>query len=257
MDFVQYANPRSFQPMTGRAVVSVLACAVVPLLFAQEPLHLKPTGWVSVQVPEPSDMVFTSTGSLLVVSDNGHVAEIATDGSVIRMAEGIGYDLEALCVQRGEWLAVDERARQLIWLDSADLRVIRRLTVPYAGGRNKGYEALVWNPVKERYLLITEREPVYVFELDAEWRVTSEQVFDRQVRDIASATWHDGAVWLLSDMDRLVLRCDPVDLRITHRYVVPVINPEGLAFDKNGILLVLSDDRQRIYSFQLPSALSQ
>jgi hypothetical protein len=55
-------------------------------------------------------------------------------------------------------------------------------------------------------------------------------------------------------MDRLVLKCDPLDLGILERFSVPVINPEGLAFDGQGNLLILSDDRQRLYTFPFPPA---
>lgn len=152
---------------------------------------------------------------------------------------------------RGQW-ELDERGHRILWLDTADLTVRRRLTVPYGGGRNKGYEALAWNSSKERFLLITERDPVVIFELDRDMRVVNEVPFDRQVRDISSAVFHEGHLWLLSDMDMLLLKCDPQDYRILERHAVPIINPEGFAFGADGLVHVVSDDRERLYTFQLP-----
>lgn len=233
-----------------------LATALMPVvLHAQRPATLKPTGHVNVAVEEPSDLVLipgSNPARFYVVSDNGHVAEMRHDGSIKRRTTRIAYDLEGALLHEGELMVVDERSRRILWLDTADLSVKRRLSYPYGGGRNKGYEALVWNAAKERFLLITERDPVYIIELDRNYHVVNELDFDRSIRDISSATWHDGHLWLLSDMDRLVLKCDPMDHRILARWVVPVINPEGCAFDGQGKLYIVSDDRQRLYTFPFP-----
>ncbi len=218
----------------------------------QRPVTLKHTSHVNVAVNEPSDLVQipgTVPPRFYVVSDNGYVAEMHADGSIKRRTEGIAFDLEGALFHEGELMVVDERARRILWLDTTDLSVKRRLTYPYGGGRNKGYEALVWNAAKERFVLLTERDPVYIVELDREYRVVNELDFDRSIRDISSATWHDGHLWLLSDMDRMVMKCDPLTYRILDSWVVPVINPEGFAFDGQGKLYILSDDRQRLYTF--------
>ncbi|MFZ1692095.1 MAG: SdiA-regulated domain-containing protein, partial [Flavobacteriales bacterium] len=235
----------------GAALLPALLC-VVQHVNAQKAERLKPTSWLNVKVPEPSDIAaIPGTNRFYCVSDNGHVMEIGADGRVIREARNIAYDLEGLLLQDDTLIVVDERSRNLIWLTTADLKPVRRLTIPYHGGRNRGYEAIVWNPVKQRYLLITERDPVRIIELDVQMRVVNEVPFDAGVRDISSAVWHDEQLWLLSDMDMHVLRCDPMSYAINARWSVPVINPEGMAIS-NGKLHVLSDDRQRLYTYELP-----
>lgn len=219
---------------------------------AQTVTRLKPEAWVTVQVPEPSDIAAISgTNRFYCVSDNGHVMEIGSDGNVVREARDVAYDLEGILLKEDTLILMDERSRTVIWVATHDLRPVRRLTVPYHGGRNRGYEAIVWNPVKQRYLLITERDPVRIIELDAAMRVVNEVPFAGNVRDISSAAWHDGQLWLLSDMDMQVLQCDPTDFQVKNRWEVPVINPEGIAFS-NDRLMILSDDRQRLYTFNLP-----
>lgn len=220
--------------------------------WAQTITKLKPEAWVTVQVPEPSDIAaIPGTDRFYCVSDNGHVMEIGSDGHVAREARDVAYDLEGILLKDDTLIVLDERSRNLIWLTVRDLKAVRRLTVPYHGGRNRGYEAIVWNPAKQRYLLITERDPVRIIELDAAMRVVNEVPFAGNVRDISSAAWHDGQLWLLSDVDMQVLQCDPTDYHVKGRWEVPVINPEGLAFS-NGRLMILSDDRQRLYTFNLP-----
>jgi uncharacterized protein YjiK len=235
----------------------VLMVLLVPgHLLGQRTVRLQPASDIKVKVAEPSDIVFipgSNPARFYVVSDNGYVAEMNNDGTIRRLTDEFAFDLEAVMLHDGELLVVDERTRRVLWLDTIDLSVKRRLTVPYGGGRNKGYEALAWNPLKERYLLITERNPVYIIELDREFRTVNEIDFDRSIRDISSATWHDEHLWLLSDMDMLLLKCDPQTYRILGRWHVPVLNPEGFAFDGSGNLFVISDDRQRMYAFPLPS----
>lgn len=233
-------------------VLGLVCCAPVN---AQSVLKLKHSASVPVAVQEPSDLVLIP-GSVpprfLVVSDNGYVAEILVDGTLVRRSEELAFDLEGALLHNGELMVVDERTRRVLWLDTATFQVNKRLSFPYGGGRNKGYEAMVWNPVKQRFLLITERDPVLIVELDTAFRVVNEVDFDRTVRDISSATWHDGHPWLLSDMDMQVMKCDPLTYKVLERYAVPIINPEGFAFDGNGNLYVLSDDRQRLYTFPFP-----
>ncbi|MFN3874578.1 MAG: SdiA-regulated domain-containing protein [Flavobacteriales bacterium] len=230
----------------------LVALAMPFCAAAQQPERLSPQAWVTVRVKEPSDIAAVpGTDNLYCVSDNGHVMEIGADGSVLRERRNVAYDLEGALLMGDTLLVVDERSRSLIWLRTRDLEPVRRLTIAYHGGRNRGYEAVAWNPVRQRYLLITEQAPVRIIELDAAMRVTNEIPLDGVARDISSATWHDGHLWLLSDMDMTVIQCDPDNYRVLARWEVPVINPEGIAFS-NGRLVILSDDRQRLYTFNLP-----
>jgi uncharacterized protein YjiK len=82
--------------------------------------------------------------------------------------------------------------------------------------------------------------------------VVNEVPFDRSVRDVSAGAFHEGHLWLLSDMDMELMKCDPADYRILERYGVPVLNPEGFAFGSDGLLYVISDDRERLYTFRMP-----
>lgn len=223
-------------------------------LHAQRIQHLAISGSAPVEVLEPSDLTMLpdDTMHFFVASDHGTIEMIDRAGRIVRSTGPIGYDFEACTVHDGRLLVADERTRRVCVIDPATMKVLRQVALPYSGGRNKGYEAMAWNSIKKCYVLLTERDPVTIFELDTALHVVNEAVFDRSVRDVSAAAWSDDALWLLSDMDRLLLRCDPIDYHIITRYDVPIINPEGLTIDAHRLAWVISDDRQRLYSLPLP-----
>ena len=224
--------------------------------IAQRPPVLAIISSVTVEVPEPSDLCLIHGGAsrtFFIASDNGFLVSIDTKGKLLKRSSDVGIDLEACMLHDGTLIAVDETQRRVIWCDTATLAVERSLTVPYSGGRNKGYESVAWNGANDRMVLITERDPVLIRELDSDMRITNEVMFDRSVRDISSALFHDGWMWLLSDEDRRLMRCDPRTYAILDSWTLPIINPEGFAFGDDGMLWVVSDDRQRLYSFRFPA----
>lgn len=230
----------------------LLPCA---LAQAQAPPKLAIAGKVTVHVDEPSDLCLRSGGehpTFFVASDNGYVAAIDDQGRCLHKSGMIGFDFEACMLYQGRLVAVDEMARRVMWLDTATFGVERSLTVPYNGGRNKGYEAVAWNALKQRIVLITERDPVRILELDTAMHITNELPLNADVRDISSACFHDGSMWLLSDMEMRLMRCDPRTYAVLESWSLPIINPEGFAFGDDGRLWVVSDDRQVLYYFNLP-----
>jgi uncharacterized protein YjiK len=128
----------------------------------------------------------------------------------------------------------------------------RIVTIPYAGGRNKGYEALTFNKSKNRWALIVERDPIILFELDADFKITNQVDLSLIARDISAASYHNDSLWLLSDEDMMLLQLNPMTYEVLHQWKLPVINPEGFAFDQDGKLLITCDDMQRLYYFNNP-----
>jgi sugar lactone lactonase YvrE len=56
----------------------------------------------------------------------------------------------------------------------------------------------------------------------------------------------------LSDDDRTVLKVNPTNYEVVSKWIVPIINPEGIAFNAEGKLIIVSDDRKMIYYFDNP-----
>jgi len=208
--------------------------------------------WISLNIPEPSDIAIAPHGlSYFVVSDDdAAVYEISLDGHVIRRSKTLGIDLEAVCARPDFLYVVDETPRKIYQLDYKSFEVIRTFHVPYSGGRNKGYESITYNEHKKCFVLITEKDPIYIIELDDNFRPLNEIRWDK-ARDISAATFYDGYVWLLSDEDMTVFKCAPENYEILDRWKINVHNPEGIVFN-NGKMLIVADDLERLYYFNHP-----
>ncbi len=208
--------------------------------------------WISLKIAEPSDIALAPNGgSFFVVSDDdAAVHEIDLDGKVIRKSKTLGIDLEAVCARPDFLYAVDETPRKIYQLDYETLQVQRTFHVPYSGGRNKGFESITYNERKNCFVLITEKDPIIIFELDHDFRPINE-IRWKNARDISSATFHNGSIWFLSDEDMTVFQCDPQNYEILAQWKINVHNPEGIVFHR-GKMLIAADDLERLYYFNQP-----
>ena len=91
-----------------------------------------------------------------------------------------------------------------------------------------------------------------LFELDTDFKVTGQTDLSNFAEDISSARFHNGFLWLLSDEDSMLLKLNASTYEVLQKWSLPVINPEGLVFDKDGNLLIACDDMQRVYYFNNP-----
>lgn len=214
------------------------------------PVKVKTIKSFHTEVKEPSDIVLHPDGqSYFIVSDNGFLYQVGLDGKIIRMADFEGFDTEAVCVKDDLVYIVEEMVRKIRIFSIKDLSLQRTVTIPYQGGRNKAYEAMTYNPVRNSFILITEKDPIYLFELDENLVVKNEIELKRIARDISAATYYADYVWLLSDEDRQVIKLNPATYQVLARWVIPVNNPEGIAFRSDQELIIVSDDMEKIYVF--------
>lgn len=213
-------------------------------------MKLKSKQSVQLAIPEPSDIYFApDTRTFFWVSDQGTLFETDSQGKIIRQKAVPNSDLEALFVRDSSVFVMDETHRLIHEFGRNHLDLIRSVNVPYAGGRNKGFEAMCYISDLKKYLLITERDPVVLFELDEQFHIINQINLSRLARDISSAQYQNGFLWLLSDEDRTLFKLDPKDYRILQSWILPIVNPEGFCFDENQELRVISDDMQRMYYF--------
>ena len=208
--------------------------------------------WISLKIAEPSDIALAPNRlSYFVVSDDdAAVYEIDLDGKVLRKSKTLGIDLEAVCARPDFLYVVDETPRKVFQLDYNSLEVVRTFHVPYSGGRNKGFESITYNEQKKCFVLITEKDPIIIFELDDNFRPINE-IRWKHARDLSAATFHDGFIWLLSDEDMTVFKCNPKNYEVLSRWKINVHNPEGIVFNK-GEMLIAADDLERLYFFKQP-----
>lgn len=237
--------------MTLKRNIMAVAIALLTLsCLGQKSTKVKPNKWINTKIPEPSDICGDSkTENFFVVSDDGILYEIDQNGKMIKKIVESDADFEAVYVDDNKVYAVNERHRKVCIYDRSSLKKVRTLTVPYGGGRNRGFEALTFNSSKNNFILVTEKDPITLFELDSNFQITNQFDLSKIARDISAASFHNNAVWLLSDEDRTIYKLDPFSYEILSKWLLPVINPEGLAFDQAGNLLITCDDMQRIYYF--------
>lgn len=238
--------------MNMRKMISLfmLGCLVLSCNLPKDAIHLKPTNYVDLTVSEPSDIAINplKKDHFFVASDDGYLAEININGETTRIKEFDAYDVEGVYANTEFVYAVDEFTRN-ITVFNHDLEVLRTINIPYGGGRNRSYEAFTYNEAKKMFLLFTEKNPVYLFELTEDLQVYNQINLGKIARDISAASFYNGFVYLLSDEDKLIFKLDPNTYEILQKWYVPVVNPEGLAFTENGKVLIISDDRERLYYF--------
>lgn len=223
-------------------------------LFANAQGPIKPTHKIKTEVSEPSDICLNpqNKSNFFIVSDNGYLHEIDNNGKIIRTADYRGIDTEAVYAKDNFVYVVQEFARKINVFENSTFKQIKTVNLPYGGGRNKGYEAFTFNEASNKFVIITEKDPIYLFELDENLHLVNEINLSHISRDISAATYYNNFLWLLSDEDRTVFKLNPTNYQVINKWVLPIINPEGISFNDDGKLVIVSDDRKMIYFFNNP-----
>ena len=218
-----------------------------PFLQAQDVERIFPKQKISVPVEEPSD-VCVKGNEFIVVSDKGDVFSLSKDFSQKRLLHANLSDPEGVfCAGDSIWVA-EERSRLVTQLLYSNPAAIRSVEIPYSGGRNKGYEAICRNP-KGNWLLFTEKEPVWMIELDAQFHEIGRAILQLP-GDVSSAAFYNGHLFLLSDEAACVWKMDLATNKILKTYTFNILNAEGLCFEADGGMWILSDAEQKIYQFE-------
>ena len=215
--------------------------------------YLKPYYHHSINIAEPSDICLTTQdpSHYYIVSNRGCIAETDSTGKILRQTKYDGSDYEAICVKDNMIYALDESLRRIDVLMESDFKIKKSLYLNYAGARNKGFEGLVYIPEKKKFIAVIEK-PAMIVELNEQLQVTN-QLLLKQFSELSSITYHDNYLWLLGDEQHLVMKVNPDDYSIVKSWNIPVINPEGICFDANGNLLIVSDDMSELFKFKMPN----
>jgi uncharacterized protein YjiK len=143
---------------------------------------------------------------------------------------------------------VQERLRKVSFLNT-DLEEQYSKVIPYFGGKNKGYESIIYNEDDNKIILITEKEPIHFMELNTDLEVVNDRILDYE-GDVSGGVYHDGFYHLLSDENYEVLKVRPSDLTVLTKQKVKVLNPEGICI-KGKSTLILSDNMATLNWFTL------
>jgi|SRR5690554_2857927 len=220
----------------------------------QKPTKINPERKIHLKITEPSDICIHPNGnSLFIVSDDGYLFETDMDGNIIRKAEDYkGLDCEGVYADKDYVYVAEEFSRRIQVFNIHDFSIERTVRLEYNGARNSGYEAITFNEARNRFLLFTEKNPIYLFELDENLRKVNEIDLSDISRDISAATYHNNFLWLLGDEEMTIYKVNPNTYKVLKSWKIPVVNPEGLTFDHHGNMLILSDDMQLLYYFKNP-----
>ena len=229
-----------------------LLCFVLLALWG-DPISLEPIGQIRLDIPEPSDLCFSSDGQcIFIVSDKGRLFEVDLEGEILKRAKYKSADFEAVCVVDAHVFVVDETMRRIVVFDEAKIKMKQTRQYVYSGAMNRGWESFVYDPENDRFIAFTEKLPLLAFEFDRNLNQT-EIMEVEGVREISGATYHGGYIWAVSDEDRTVYALSPKSLKVKMSYSVPVLNPEGITFTPDGNeMWLISDDLHRIYRFKSP-----
>lgn len=234
-------------------ITLVLLLSVGSFAQKQKPIKINPDRKIYIDIPEPSDVCIHPNGkSLFIVSDNGYLYETDLEGTVLRKANYKGLDCEGVFANESFVYVIEEFSRKIRVFDINNLTIEKTIYLEYNGGRNSGYESFTFNQAKNRFVLLTEKNPIYLFELDENLQKINELDLSKVSRDISAASYHNNHLWLLGDEERTVYKLNPNTYEVISSWKIPIVNPEGLTFDQNGNMLILSDDMQLLYYFKTP-----
>jgi uncharacterized protein YjiK len=212
---------------------------------------LKPFYKHNLNIDEPSDICMSSDdpSHFFVVGNRGNIAVIDSNGNLISNSKQNGGDYEGCCVKDHQLYVFDESLRRISVMDESTGKIQKNMVVPYTGARNKGFEGITYNPVQKKFITVIEK-PAAIYELNEQLQVINE-IRIKGIFELSAVTYHDNFLWLLCDEAHKVVKVNPVTYDIIDQWNIPVVNPEGIAFDASGNLLIVSDDLGKLFKFKI------
>lgn len=205
----------------------------------------------SINIPEPSDICLTTAdpSHYFIVGNRGSIIETDSTAKIIRKTKPDGSDYESICMKDHEIYAIDESLRRVDIIDEKDFKVKKSLSLNYSGARNKGFEGLTYIPSAKKFIAVVEK-PGIIYEFNEQFQEIS-HLQSKLFTELSAITYYNNFLWLLSDENHLVIQVNPADYSIINKWNIPVINPEGISFDKDGNLLIVSDDMSELFKYKM------
>lgn len=215
---------------------------------------------------EASDLAYNPQTRTLfaVMGKNPFLVELNLDGDVLRKIPLVGWsNPEGVAVLEGGQLAiVDERSHDmtLVKVDGTTTTLNRADYTPYDLGesvkRNKGFEAVAWDPARQRIVIGEERPPtLFVLDSDGRSPLAGEKrplpstELDLRNLSALSVDPRTGHLLVLSADSNMLLELDEQGEQVSFMTLLGGFNglsdtlprAEGVAIDEQGTLYMVSE----------------
>jgi len=213
---------------------------------------VKPYAQTKLKMYGPSDVCMSEDGnSLYIVGDDGYLYETDLMGKILRSSKHVGWDYEGVHQDEKYVYVADERGRRVTLFDKTTFEPVRTFATQYGGAMNYGFESITYNTTKKCFVMVTEKNPCLIYEFNDQFQPIN-TIENEDLPEISSARYYNGFMYFLSDEKMTVYKLDPMTYTVISKVKVPINNPEGLCFDKDGNMVIVSDDMQSIYFFKNP-----
>jgi len=233
------------------AICCVIIFVNITRLFAAPKTHLKIHNKHYINIPEPSDVCLAANkSSLFIVSDQGLLYQTDLQGKVLKQSTLTGDDFEAVYADDNFVYVVDESDRKLYKVDATTLTLSKTIDIPYKGELNEGAEGISYNTSNNHFYIVTEKNPILIREFDVNFNLISETKF-KDASDVSSMQFYNNQLYFLSDEDHCILKLDDT-YKVIQKWNFNIPNPEGFCFDKDGNIIILSDEMEAIFFINKP-----
>lgn len=246
-----------------------IAWCAIRVLGCSSSKDLPQSEVINDEIDEPSGVCYTpDTNTLFVVSDEGRLYEMGTDGVVYRWGYLDGFDTEDVCIEGRSLLVAAEGVDEVLVIDRTTLKVVTEIPIERSpNGDNYlyeddeyGIEGIVL--VNGRIFLTNQsdyimpgcvltgqppprvEDPSMLFSIEVAsdsslaW-IRSIDFFEHT--DLAAVAYHDSLFYLISDDEDLLLEFDQEKGEVVVAYELFGEEQEGLAFDDEGNMYVADE----------------
>jgi uncharacterized protein YjiK len=212
---------------------------------------LKPYKTHRLQMHEPSEVCFEDANHFFILGNKAFLYETDAEGKITKTCPTKAYDIEGACVVDDKLYVSDESLRQILVFDKSSLKLLQTKQLQYNGARNLGFESITYNPSTKHFFLATEKAPQLFFEYDENFQSINEFSIPG-IKEVSALTFYNNNLYVLSDEMHEVFKIDSKDYSVLSSWKVPIINPEGICFDANGDMVIVSDDMAKLFYFKNP-----
>ncbi|MDQ7046975.1 MAG: SdiA-regulated domain-containing protein [Sulfurovum sp.] len=216
---------------------------------------------VIAKIAEASGISYcANTNTLIVVNDEGTYYEIDTKGKILKKIKLKNYDLEGVVCEEKKILFVRED-KGLFWLDRKTGKKKKiALDTSYKGKKYKLFdkEAGIEGIAKIGNIVYLSKQSkkkkhsfIAVFRLKP-YPAKMIDIIKLDIPDIAGLTYHDKALYMVSDKKDLLIKYDLDKKKVIEKIKLKKGAWEGIAFDDKGHVY-LADDNGRVLKYKIKS----